>query len=586
MWPNSQNRHTLIFIASFVASFLLVGFSQSSFSPILGIGASAFGFSWFWYVVIHRYEKRRDRFLLFVIWFGLVQAVQLSWFTSIEYMGPYILIVYGILVSLIGLQFGCLVFFFNRSIRSRGDEISFLNCLSLAGCWVILEWLRIFFFSGFTWNPVGLGLADSPYAIQFAALFGVYGLSFWVMFVNAFGLYALKCLKRGVIWFFLALFPYFYGMVQKEWVGEVVNHEKVVSAALVQTAILPEQKDRFPNRSESFIPPLNQWERIWEQLQALKKVDLIVLPESAVSMSARRYFYPIDAVKDVWESYFGKESLQDFPALEPPLARLSIYRGEQVWKVTNSYLAQALANHFKADVIIGLDDQDGSLKYNAAFFFRPEGESIARYEKRILVPVGEYAPFMGVQWISHFLSEQFGIGDSFNAGEHANLFSSSIPIGVSICLEETYSHLIRDLRIKGARLFVNVSNDVWFPHSRLPEQHFLHGRIRAAENGVCSLRACNTGITGAIDCCGQMIKILPPSEENMGVLYLALPIRSFRTLYTWWGDGAILCLSAFFLLLGLSRSCFRNRHILLPYLKIGIIYVSWYTLRRSFDIMS
>lgn len=546
------------FFFHFISSLLFVGLSQSSYFPYLGIGASAFGFTWFWYVVTHHFEKTRDRFFLFVIWFSLVQAIQLSWFTSVEYMGPYILIVYGILICLIGLQFGCLVFFFG-SVATRENR-PLLNCFALSGCWVILEWMRIFFFSGFTWNPVGLGLADSSYAIQFASLFGVYGLSFWVMFVNAFGLYALKSLKRVVVWVVLALLPYLYGVGQQEWVRRVIPHEQVISAALVQTAILPEQKDRFTDRTEAFIPPLNQWERIWDQLDSSRLIDIIVLPEAAVSMSARRHYYPIEAVKTVWISYFGEESLKNFPSLEPPFARLVEYRGEKVWKVSNSFIAQALANHFKADVIIGLDDQEEDQRYNAAFFFRPQGASITRYEKRILVPVGEYTPFTGVQWISQFLSDQFGIGDAFNIGEDANLFSSLIPIGISICLEETYSHLIRDLRLKGARLFVNVSNDVWFPHSRLPGQHFLHGRIRAAENGVCVLRACNTGITGAIDCCGQMIKILPPSEENVGVLYLSMPIRSFQTLYTWWGDGFILSCSAFFLFLGLYR--FRLKGLL------------------------
>ena len=527
----------MIFFLQFTASLLLVAFGF----PFI---AAAVGYAFFWVSLTHRFQRIRDRFWVSVLWFGLVQAIQLSWFTSIEYMGPCILIVYALLVFLIGLQFGCLSFF--------RPAISLSNCLAMAGCWVILEWVRLFFLSGFTWNPVALSLADSSYAISFAAIFGVYGLSFWVIFVNAFGLYALKnkSWRKGVVWASFALLPYFYGALQQEWVQRNISPERTVSVALVQTAILPEEKDYFIEGRKSFIPPLNQWARIWEHLYRAPPVDLIILPETAVSQGANRPIYPIETVKTVWARYFGEESLKDFPP----------FSGQE--KVTNSFIAQAIANHFQADVIIGLDDQ----KYNAAFFFQPYGTSVTRYEKQILVPVGEYVPFSSFQWISYFLSEQFGIGDSFDVGGEANLFLSSFPIGVSICLEETYSHLMRDLRLKGARLFVTVSNDVWFPKSHLPEQHFQHGRIRAAENGVPVLRSCNTGITGLVDCCGRVVKILPPSEEKGDILYLSMPLRSFQTLYTWWGDSAILSCSVFFLLVGL--------------------YTNWYTLRRSFNVTS
>ncbi len=551
----------MLFFLSCFLSLFLVAFGQSSYAPFFCMAAASFGYAWFWFVITQKFSRTRDRFWGFVIWFSAVQAIQLSWFTSIEYMGFLILVVYLLLCFLIGLQFGCLALFF------RGG-ISLLNCFSMAGCWVLLEWIRLFFLSGFTWNPIALSLADSAYAIQFASILGVYGLSFWVIFVNAFAVYVFsfrRSWKKGAVWVLLAFFPYFYGACQQEWVKNNAPLERVISAALIQTAILPEQKDYFRDKKKSFIPPLTQWARIWGSLYRISFVDLIILPEAAVSQGANRPIYPLESVKTLWAKYFGEASIRDFPPLEPPLALLVENKGEKKWKVSNSFIAQALANHFKAGVIIGLDDQEGERKYNAAFFFTPKGKAV-RYEKRVLVPIGEYVPFSGFQKISDFLSDQFGIGDAFDQGMDPNLFFSSFPIGVSICLEETYSHLLRDLRLKGARLFVNVSNDVWFPKSRLPEHHFQHGRIRAAENGVPVLRACNTGITGYIDCCGKVVEALAPSEEKVDVLYLQVPLRSFQTLYTFWGDGLILFSSLFFLLVGLC--------------------VNWYTLWRSFNTAS
>lgn len=547
-------------------SLFLVGFGQSSWIPSLAIAAATLGYACFWHAMLENFTRFRDMFWLSVGWFVAVQAIQLSWFTSTEYMGPLILIVYSCLIFLIGLQFGCLAFFFKPMEKTK---ISLLNCFAMSGCWVILEWMRIFFFTGFTWNPVGLALADSSYAIQFASIFGVYGLSFWVIFTNAFGLYALyriipnafgiKLWKKGFAWCGIAALPYAFGFGQEIWVRNYVPLERNYSVALVQTAILPEQKDRFLEKKDAFIPPLSQWERIWQGLGSAGSLDLIVLPESAVAMGANIPFYPIEIVKNVWESYFGKRSLIHFPPLVPPFAEIGEYRGELVMKVTNAFIVQAMANYFRSSIIIGFDDEDWDRKYNAAFCFNPRNAKIERYEKRVLVPVGEYVPFSGIPWVADALSSQFGIGDSFDVGSEVKLFSASMPIGVSICLEETYSHLIRDLRLKGARLFVNISNDVWFPHSRLPEQHFQHGRMRSAENGICLLRACNTGVTGAVDCCGRVIRVLPLSEDKAEVLYLSLPLRSFQTLYTLWGDSAILGLSALFLLLAIVPNWIQNR---------------------------
>lgn len=533
------------FFLLFFVSLFLVAFGQSSFVSFFGIGAASIGYALFWFALLNKFQAKKERFWLSVCWYGFVQGIQVSWFCSTKYMGLGILAVYVVVVFLLSLQFGLLSFFFKQS---NNKFISLKNCFAIAGAWVLLEWSRLFFFSGFLWNPSGLALASSEMAIQFAAIFGVYGLSFWVIFVNAFALYSLRSWKRGSVWVFLACTPYLYGFIQQSWVKQHVLAEKTLSVALVQTGILPEQKDRFPSLPAAYIPPLNQWERIWDVLREVQNLDLIVLPETAVAMRANEYVYPLDIVKVIWEEYFGETGA--FPPLKAPFASHSMERG---WRVTNLFLSQALANHFKARVIAGFNDRDDASEYNAAFDLTPQGSSWERYEKRVLVPLGEYVPLKESAWVTNILSKQFGIGDSFSAGVEAKVFSCTFPIGISICAEETYSHLIRDLKLNGARLFVNLTNDVWFPGSHLPWQHFQHGCIRAAENGVGSLRACNTGITSAIDCCGRVIGMLNPSEERADALLLSVPVQSFATLYTLWGDAMIVSLSAFFVLISFRR---------------------------------
>ncbi len=601
-WAFYRSNFATVFL-----SFFIVAFGQTDWIPGLGILAACCGYALFWSSLLYL-STMKERVFRSFFWFLGVQLVQLSWLATVDYMGPWIFLAYFFITFLLALQFGLL------SAVLNPRSVYFSDCLLMAGGWVLLEWSRLFVFSGFMWNPVALSLADSNKAIQFASLFGVYGLSFWVIFVNAFGVYLMRIFRNNpalsraktlkiddrkrhctgtieyrlrssmglqfsrwlnaalflwigmisvcrrnllylgaVSWSFLAAFPYLFGFLQEEWVLKKVPIERMYAVALVQTGILPEQKDVFFDRKEAFISPLGQWERIWSSLDVNTACDLMVLPEASVCLGAYRAGYSLEALKASWCYFFGEESLRFLPPLEFPLARKTVRNGRVFWRVTNAFIAQSLANYLNADIIAGFDDEEDSKKYNAVFHFRAGNGSQERYEKRVLVPIGEYVPFTGVEWFSQFLAKEFGIGDSFNAGEGPKLFSGELPIGVSVCVEETYSHLIRHLRLLGARLFVNVTNDVWFPRSRLPFMHFHHGRIRSAENGVYSLRSCNTGVTGVIDCFGKAVETAAVCEQGVRVLYHQFPVRSFQTLYSMWGDGAILGLSCLFVVFGLYR---------------------------------
>jgi apolipoprotein N-acyltransferase len=55
------------------------------------------------------------------------------------------------------------------------------------------------------------------------------------------------------------------------------------------------------------------------------------------------------------------------------------------------------------------------------------------------------------------------------------------------------------------------------------------------------------GITGGVDCLGKSLPCLVGSGEQKGALYLSLPIYSYPTLYSKWGDRAVLLFSIFFI---------------------------------------
>lgn len=487
-------------------------------------------------------KKRRlkSRFLWAAFWFASVQAVQLSWFTADHYVGFYIYPFLVLLLLGLGAQFGLI-----SLLITNPSKMSLLSMASISGIWALMEWGRLFILSGFSWNPIGLALSGTLYGMQMAAAFGVFGLSFWIIFTNLLALKTLTYLNdsqslqatRPLFSFFalVSVIPYLFGFMQIAFHENKMKNDPLspLRAILVQTALSPEEKLPL-NKGTEFVPPMHQWERIFSLIRshAKKPVDLIVLPEGAVPYGTDFPLYPVTDVSYVFETFFGSSSALPQTSAE---------------KVGNGFIAQALANQLQADVVIGLDAVDFSegntamKAYNAAFLFSPLAKASQRYEKRVLVPMGEYIPF---NWCRTLL-KKYGISDSFTPGREATVFTGLRKLlGISICYEETYGHLIRQSRQNGAGVLVNLTNDVWYPRSRLPMVHFFHGRLRTVEAGVPLLRACNTGITCGIDSLGRAVDWLAfersHGEAPAEALYLSIPLYSYPTFYTLAGDWLII----------------------------------------------
>lgn len=529
-----------------ILSLLVVSLGQPYLLPVLAIFASTFGLALFWSVML-RFEARKTRFWSATLWFFCVELVQLSWMGSTKYMGYSIFLVYVFVSFGIGIQFG----FISLLITRTAPRL--LKFLAISGAWVILEWIRIFPLSGFPWNPIGLCLSSYAYPRQMASLFGVYGLSFMVILTN---LYALDAFFRRrdrqakIVFSVLFLIPYLFGAFYISNFQRKGVSAKEFRVALVQTALLPEQKERMARQQKAFISPIQQWERVLQLFASNKeKLDLIVLPEAAISYGVSYAIYSYGEVADLCQAYFG--NLTHLPPLVEPYAAPILHRNVRQREVTNAFIAQALANQLDADLIGGFDYEDwmSGKSYNAAFYFRTHKTVPDRYEKQILVPVGEYVPFSSLKWVAQYVSKNFGIERSFSPGSTDKVFSSAIPLGVTICSEEAYSHIVRRIRKKGAQILVNIANDAWFPGRRLPQVHLEHGKLRAVESGAYVLRSSNTGVTAIVDCFGRVISSLPPSEETPGLLIHSIPLRTLKPLYLLWGDTALISLSAIFFFL-------------------------------------
>src|ERR1700733_188654 len=122
-------------VCLFFISFSIVALGQPARIGWLGACAAALGFTLFFIGI-----PAKQRFLWGTLWFTLVQLVQLSWMTSIEFQGYYILLVYFLLSVGIGAQFGLLTLFVPKS-----GKLSALHVISGAALWTLMEYARLYF---------------------------------------------------------------------------------------------------------------------------------------------------------------------------------------------------------------------------------------------------------------------------------------------------------------------------------------------------------------------------------------------------------------------------------------------------------
>lgn len=533
-----------------VLSWIIVSLGQPAWSPIVAFFSSIIGFALIFRVLVDQGNWKK-RFCLGTVWFMAVQLFQLSWGLSHPFL--YIIAPYLLYAFLMGVQFGVIALLADSEKITHWSRI-----VTICAVWTLMEWSRTLFLSGFAFNPVGLSMAGNIYTLQTASLLGIYGMSFYAMLMNLvllkayFECFAWKNFLQSAVLFLL---PFAFGSWQLTKHRKEVEQSPAINALLVQTSFPIEEGICFSSHREMLEYVIGEWKQIYGLTSKHKEssVDLLALPEFVVPYGTYSFIYPYENIKDMIIETFGVESLDQFPPLVLPFASMD---GETM-KVSNAYLSQGLANLFQCQVVVGLEDAediDGQRYYfSSAMLFEPlndEPYRHQRYEKRVLVPMGEYIPFS----FCRDLAAMYGVFGSFTPGEKTVVWGKEhFKYGVSICYEEMFSDMMRDNRAEGAEMLLNITSDAWFPHSKLIRQHFEHARLRTVENGIPLLRACNTGITGCVNALGQDVKLLgdhdSEREDLSDALYVQVPTYHYRTLYSKVGDDLIVAISLMAVLL-------------------------------------
>ena len=178
-------------------------------------------------------------------------------------------------------------------------------------------------------------------------------------------------------------------------------------------------------------------------------------------------------------------------------------------------------------------------KYNSAMMFDPLGRVVDSYDKRYLVPGGEYIPIEEMPLIRKIIVDYAeglqGYASRVEPGRRVTLFrspSKAERLGgrdwaftSTICYEYAWPGCYAELHEKPDRypdFHVNISNEGWFKQSAELDQAVDYLRLRAIESRVPIVRATNTGITCSIDACGRVHEVLEVEGRDREVSGLLL----------------------------------------------------------------
>lgn len=216
---------------------------------------------------------------------------------------------------------------------------------------------------------------------------------------------------------------------------------------------------------------------------------------------------------------------------------------------------------------------------NSALFVTPGSESMKRYSKMHLVPMGEYIP--GPKWLRDLFFEHLSPYDhdyTVQPGEGIVIFEveqadaldglasdgavspGTLRFASPICYEAAIATKCREMvygnnGVKRADLLVNLTNDGWYVSAHQRSQHLQMAVMRCIENRVPMARSVNTGVSGMIDSTGRVSSLVTVGGEHQavdGYVNATVALDPRVSVYGRVREGAAvgICAAALLLLIG------------------------------------
>jgi apolipoprotein N-acyltransferase len=371
--------------------------------------------------------------------------------------------------------------------------------------WVLLEYVRSFFLTGFPWATIGYSQYLNLPLIQAADITGVYGISFLIVLVNSAVYDLISIIGRGersppirvgVVVLVILSAAFGYGVARTKKVENVSLQQGKIKIGLAQGNI-----DQSIKWSTAYQETTLQIYQNLSRTLAREEPSLIIWPETATP-----FFFQSDRIN------------------QPRMLEIAEEAG--------THLLFGSPSH---DWVKG----KRAKYYNSAYLLSPQGKVVGKYDKIHLVPFGEYVPFSRLLF---FLESLSAVGNLSPGKTVQNLHCPQGDFGVLICFEIIFPNLCRKFVNAGAEFLVTITNDAWFGRTSAPYQHLSMATFRAIENRVSIARAANTGISAFIDAKGEIQKRSDLFVQEALVGEISAKIEG--TFYTRYGDVFALVSSA------------------------------------------
>lgn len=197
------------------------------------------------------------------------------------------------------------------------------------------------------------------------------------------------------------------------------------------------------------------------------------------------------------------------------------------------------------DILLGSDVREAGRDYNSLFLVSAGRFDFQRYDKRELVPFGEYVPAPFRPWFGRKATR----GElDYTAGTAPPVLAwQGHRLGVAICFESILPRHVARAVAAGAQVLVVIANDAWLtPPARL--HHLRLTALRALEAGRDALFVSNGGWSALLSK-GQVIEAAPAAGAPLAV---EAGLADGLTLFSRWGITLPLALAALALLARLA----------------------------------
>lgn len=412
---------------------------------------------------------------------------------------PLALLLMAALVAIMGAYHALLGWFIARWLPPRG-ALRWL--IGIPGAWLLIEWFRSWFLTGFGWLALGYAHTDN-WLGGLAPVVGQYGLGLVsLLLAGAVVSLALGQARARIAAVAVAVVVFATGFVLRdvEWTRP---SGKPISVAIVQGAIPQDEKwieDNLPKILDTF------------RSLTVKAhgADLIVWPESTIPDPIN---YHVDYLREVYQAASATGSALVMGAI-------------RVQENPRTHEEEA---------------------FNSVLVWDPATPGVGFYDKHHLVPFSEFFPVPPFirSWL-RLMSLPYA---DFNRGAAVQepLDAAGQKISIGICYEDAYGST-QLAALRKATLLVNVTNDSWFGHSTARYQHLQISRLRAREAGRPMIRAANDGVSAVIGAHGEIVARAPEYEAN--VMRAELQPRTGLTPYARTGNWPVVILALVFSLFG------------------------------------